>query len=91
MICEYLHFTPLTVWTGNLQDNGYFSAVDNEAHGPVDCNYHGTVTDEGTCDCFRENGYYGLHCEHQKPCRAIRGGERHDGDEQGARHDREEK
>ena len=56
MICEYLHFTPLTVWTGNLQDNGYFSAVDNEAHGPVDCNYHGTVTDEGTCDCFREDG-----------------------------------
>jgi len=45
-----------SIWTGNIQDNGYFSAVDNEAHGPVDCNYHGTVTDEGTCDCFREDG-----------------------------------
>ena len=38
------------IWTGSLQDNGHFSAVDNECQAEVDCNYHGTC-DDGECKC----------------------------------------
>ena len=68
-----------SIWTGNLQENGHFFAVDNECNGPADCNYHG-VCNDGKCECSEEAGYYGIHCEHQKACRIIRGGKGDGGD-----------
>ena len=56
-----------------------FFAVDNECNGPADCNYHG-VCNDGKCECSEEAGYYGIHCEHQKACRIIRGGKGEGGD-----------
>ena len=39
-----------SIWTGSIQQNGHVSAIDNECHEEVDCNYNG-FCENGECVC----------------------------------------
>mmetsp|Transcript_18565 Transcript_18565/g.40374 ORF Transcript_18565/g.40374 Transcript_18565/m.40374 type:complete len:500 (+) Transcript_18565:347-1846(+) len=64
-----------SIWTGSIQQNGHFSAVDNRCIDVVDCNYNGEC-ENGKCICS-DNGsrgrYFGIRCEHTTPCPLING------------------
>ena len=60
-----------TIWTGSVQRDDFFSVVDNECFGAVDCNFNGKCSSRGSCICG-PGGFFGTHCEHPPACPLIR-------------------
>jgi len=53
-------------WTGVVLKAVDFSILCNMAERETSCNYHGSVSKDGLCECY--DGYNGIHCEFEKPC-----------------------
>mmetsp|Transcript_35784 Transcript_35784/g.58311 ORF Transcript_35784/g.58311 Transcript_35784/m.58311 type:complete len:644 (-) Transcript_35784:81-2012(-) len=69
-----------SIWTGIINTGSTFQATCNRCDSKADCNYHGTCTDDGKCDCYvsEVDGYplyTGTHCEFSRPCIRLAGSE----------------
>eukprot|EP00970_Alexandrium_tamarense_P018127 scaffold13320_cov215-Alexandrium_tamarense.AAC.11 len=61
-----------SLWAGRFK-GGSFSAVCDSCTSDAQCNYHGTCSPTGKCECPENGNYFGNYCEHKKPCPTIRG------------------
>lgn len=66
-----------TQWTGEVSDGASFRTTCNNCDSEAECNFHGTCSNEGICECYTDKNdiplFVGTHCKFDLPCAQLKG------------------